>query len=228
MRNCLFQKYLNFLLSIGAYNLRPFNFDDNFFVQGVSLNHEGSKKSSNPFETGKNGNGINQSEDEGSDSPGHKPQKLFIIKHKRLEKSIGRNTAGESDSVGSSPTRSKFLHVPVKFSSFKGDLRKITNLYEDKHTIEEKKSESNVDTTRTVTTEELAVSKNGESQRDSIMKSSGEYSNDALKASSVARVKSKRNSLVLRKDNQVNFNVKIGEILGEGNAHIADCLSSYR
>ena len=211
-------------MGVGAYNLRPFNFDDNFFIQGVSLNHEGSKKSPITSETGNNSNGVNQSEDEGSDSSGHKPQKLFIIKHKRLERSKGRKTTGECDSVGSSPTRSKFLHVPVKFSSFKGDLRKITNLYEDKHIIEEKKSESNVDTTRTVTTEDLAVSKNGESQCESIMKNSGEYSHDALKTSSMVRAKSKRNSLVLRKDNQVNFNVKIGEILGEGNAHIADCL----
>ena len=172
------------------------------------------------------------------DSTEQKTPKLFIIKHKKngsRRESLDNESPKPTPSVYS-PTSSKLGYIPQRFSSFKSDVKTIDL---QGSTIEEKKSESFSDAMRSITS---VSSRNGESRGNSrpLSKfasragsrissrvdiqgrdSEGiEEKEDKLSQKQDGEPpeesKSKRNSIILKKNEQVDFNVKLGEVLGEG------------
>jgi len=101
------------------------------------------------------------------ENSGQKPLKSFIIKQKKARKGesprkasldLGSPTITISpSSAGQSPTNFRITHNLPKFSSFKIES-KIKDVPLERSVIEEKKSESNEDTTRTLGTSGLGSS----------------------------------------------------------------------
>lgn len=171
------------------------------------------------------------------DNTDQKTPKLFIIKHKKngSRKELDNDNTKPIPSVYSPSSKSS--HVPQRFSSFKSDTKTFDM---QGNTIEEKKSESFSDAARSMTS---VSSRNGESRgsnrplskfassragsrissrvdiqgRDSEgNEDKDEKQSDKHSEEPPQETQSKRNSIILKKDEQIEFNVKLGEVLGEG------------
>jgi len=164
-------------------------------------------------------------ENEYNENSAQKQIKTFIIK-KKIEKGEMRKLSGELESpryggncpssAGQSPTNIRISHVPSRFSCFKTDSERIKTIDINERRNEEGKNEFCEVETRRFVMGELEPTKK-DSKNGFYKYTEDSLSHDDMKTSLFEENKLvKKNSIILRKDSQINFNVKLGDVLGEG------------
>jgi len=218
--------------TIGAYDARGLAIEDRFFAKSPA-NNEGTKKL--VFTTDSEEKNLCDSlENDSNEHCAQKHFKTFVIKHKKCDKggdlrknSLELESPKESprhggacpSSAGQSPTNIRITHVPSRFSFFRADSERVKTIeMNDKRINEEGKSDFCGEPTRkfiigeSCNEENVKTSKNG----FHFKQSKEALSHEDTKPIIMDHNRNKRNNIILRKDSQVNFNVKLGDILGEG------------